>query len=325
MGVSGQVSQQGDIKSIPLRTHSLAQPYLDSDMQSRWWDFGGDTIVRTDKYIRLTADRPSRMGYVWSRVPLTATNWEVEIEFKIHGEGNLHGDGMAFWISKQRAQQGPVFGSVDKFEGLGIFIDTYKNNRPGTVWPYVMAMFGDGKTTYDKANDGKANEYGGCSARGIRGATVPTKMRVTYFQDKSLKVELQLKAEDQWVLCFEKENPPNIPSVAYLGFSAETGELHDNHDIISVQSRNLYFTSPGGLNRANNRDNLGSTSRMGKDSKYNSKNNKKPKSKPPRGQKAKGTWMGFFFKFFLFGAVLGGAYVGFTYYRIQNKKRSHRF
>ncbi len=27
------------------------QPYLDSDMQSRWFDFGGDTIVRTDSYV----------------------------------------------------------------------------------------------------------------------------------------------------------------------------------------------------------------------------------------------------------------------------------
>lgn len=264
------------------------------------------------------------MGYVWSRVPLTATNWEVEVEFNIHGEGNLHGDGMAMWFSKQRAQQGPVFGSVDKFEGLGIFIDTYKNNRPGTVWPYVMAMFGDGKTSYDKNNDGKANEWAGCSARGIRGASVPTKLRITYFQDKSLKLELQLKAEDQWVLCFEKENPPALPSVAYLGFSAETGELHDNHDIISVQARNLYSTS-GGLNRGVNRDmgSMGSTGRLGKDMKYNDKK-KKPKSKPP-GRQSQGTWLGFFVKFFLFGAAVGGAYVAFTFYRIQNKKRSHRF
>jgi hypothetical protein len=26
------------------------QPYLDSDMQSRWFDFGGNTIVRADQY-----------------------------------------------------------------------------------------------------------------------------------------------------------------------------------------------------------------------------------------------------------------------------------
>lgn len=146
-----------------LRTHSLSTPYLDSDMTSRWFDFGGDAIIRTDKYIRLAADMPSQSGWVWSRIPLTATNWEIEFEFAISGKGNLHGDGFALWVAKERAGPGPVFGSRDRFEGLGIFFDTYKNNRPGVVFPYVMGMMGDGKTTYDAANDGKANEIGGCS------------------------------------------------------------------------------------------------------------------------------------------------------------------
>ena len=70
---------------------------------------------------------------------------------------------MALWITKQRATPGPVFGSVDKFEGLGIFFDTYKNNRPGVIFPYVMAMLGDGQASYDKGTDGKANELAGCS------------------------------------------------------------------------------------------------------------------------------------------------------------------
>ena len=52
---------------------------------------------------------------------------------------------------------------ADKFEGLGIFIDTYKNNRPGTIFPYVSAMLGDGQTAYDKDNDGKSTEIAGCS------------------------------------------------------------------------------------------------------------------------------------------------------------------
>jgi len=46
-------------------------------MRSRWWDFGGDAIIRTDKYIRLTGEYGSRAGWIYSRVPLTATNWEV--------------------------------------------------------------------------------------------------------------------------------------------------------------------------------------------------------------------------------------------------------
>jgi mannose-binding lectin 2 len=70
---------------------------------------------------------------------------------------------MAMWITKNRATPGPVFGSTDQFEGLGIFFDTYKNNRPGVVFPYVMAMAGNGQTSYDQPNDGKANEIAGCS------------------------------------------------------------------------------------------------------------------------------------------------------------------
>lgn len=79
----------------------------------------------------------------------------------------MHGDGFALWLTKQRATQGPVFGSTDYFDGLGIFFDTYKNNRPGTSFPFVMAMMGDGKTSYDQAHDGKANQLAGCSVCGI--------------------------------------------------------------------------------------------------------------------------------------------------------------
>lgn len=66
-------------------------------MQSRWFEFGGDTIIRADqyamltpaqlrllglinftyRYIRLTSDRPSQSGWLFSKLPLTATNWEV--------------------------------------------------------------------------------------------------------------------------------------------------------------------------------------------------------------------------------------------------------
>ena len=75
---------------------------------------------------------------------------------------------MAIWVTKQRATSGVVFGSTDRFDGLGIFIDTYKNHRPGTIFPYVMAMVGNESTTYDKDNDGKANELAGCSVTHAR-------------------------------------------------------------------------------------------------------------------------------------------------------------
>ncbi|KAF2751355.1 vesicular integral-membrane protein VIP36 precursor [Sporormia fimetaria CBS 119925] len=302
------LSEHPDVKAISLRTHSLEPPYLDSDMQSRWWDFGGDTIIRTDKYIRLASDKPSRDGYIFSRVPLTATNWEIEVEFKIHGHGNLYGDGFAMWLTKERAQQGNVFGSKDKFDGLGIFFDTYKNNRPGTVFPYVMAMLGDGKTAYDKDNDGKANELAGCSARGIRNANIPTKARLTYFADKSLKLDLQYKSENEWTNCFEIPDF-KVPPVAYLGFSAETGELSDNHDIITVRTQNLYKHNSGSNKAAEAKAKGKSASSAKKPTSY-------------KGEK-KSSWTWTLFKFLLFGLGVALAYVAFTMWRAN--KRDHRF
>lgn len=302
MARSGGLQEDPNIKAISLRTHSLEPPYLDSDMQSRWWDFGGDTIIRTDKYVRLASDKPSRDGWIFSRVPLTATNWEIEFEFKVSGQGNLYGDGFAMWLTKQRAQPGNVFGHTDKFEGLGLFFDTYKNNRPGTVFPYIMAMNGDGQTAYDKDNDGKANEVAGCSARGIRNAQVPTIAKLTYFQDQSLKLELQYKTEGEWTQCFDIPNF-KIPPVAYLGFSAETGELSDNHDIISVKSHNLYKKNPGGASSPNP-----------------GTKGKKTASSMTRERQG-GSWTWFLVKFVLFGMALTGAYVGFTVYRTKQRDR----
>jgi lectin, mannose-binding 2 len=246
-----------------------------------------------------------------SELDLTSSQ-QIEVEFKIHGSGNLHGDGFAMWLTKQRGIQGDVFGSVDRFDGLGIFFDTYKNNRPGTVFPYVMAMVGDGNKPYDKSNDGKDNELFGCSARGIRNANVPTKLRLTYFQDKSLKLMLSYKSENQWELCWETNDPPTIPSVAYLGFSAETGELSDNHDIISVHTKNLYDTK--------NRESSNTVSRKEKLGSQGSSSSDYQKTKDTSG----GSWTWFFFKTFLFFAAIGGGYVGYTAWRTQ-QRRSHRF
>ena len=275
------------------------------------------SYTRSCRYIRLTSDRQAQHGWLFSRMPMTATNWMVEVEFKIHGMGHLHGDGMAIWMIEERAEPGKVFGHRDNFNGLGVFIDTYKNQRPGTVFPYVMAMVGNSSVSYDKDHDGKDNELAGCSvrwsslessntmlilylkARGLRGGSIPTKIRLTYYQEVSLKVEVQYKAPDEWTECFETE-AIKLPQSTYLGFSAETGELSDNHDIISVSSSNLHI-----------RQDRGPTG------------SKKAKPYNPGGDKERGSWRWFFLKIVLLGIVVVGGYVGYTMYRAS--KRNSRF
>ena len=146
-------------------------------------------------------------------------------------------------------------------------------------------------------------------ARGLRNAQFPTRARVTYFAEKSLKVELMYKREDEWTECFVVPDV-KLPSVTYLGFSAETGELSDNHDIISVETKNLY--SPSGKSTGSTTTMTGSGAQ-----KEFSKNKYAGKSGSGEG----GGWGWFLLKFVVFGLVLTGAYVGFTVYRAKKRDR----
>jgi mannose-binding lectin 2 len=93
-----------------------------------------------------------------------------------------------------------------------------------------------------------------------------------------------------------------------LGFSAETGELSDNHDIASVKSLNLYKKNPGGST---------SSSGSGKTSGKTASSMTREKS----GSSSGGSWTWFLVKFVLFGLALTGAYVGFTVYRTRQRDR----
>jgi lectin, mannose-binding 2 len=141
-------------------------------------------------------------------------------------------------------------------------------------------------------------------ARGIRDSSVLTKARLTYFQDKSLTLDLQYKADGSWTNCFALTTPEYniaIPSVSYLGFSSETGELSDNHDIISIKTSNLYIPT----NRGNNAGPVGQGHIV-------------PGRKPTDSKD--GSWGWFFFEVFLFSAVIAASYVGWTMYRSSQRR-----
>ncbi|KAF4563069.1 hypothetical protein EYR40_007212 [Pleurotus pulmonarius] len=281
-------------RTIQLRTHSLYAPYIDQDLQNRWWDFGADSYVNTNKHVRLTRPAPSQMGWLWSRLPLTSTNYIIEVEFKISGESShLFGDGIAVWIAKERAQPGPIFGNKDKFEGLGIFLDTYANSRHSYSFPHVTATLGDGKTEYDYGNDGDDSSIGGCSAN-FRRTNVATKLKITYIKEKYLDVKIQYKAWDDWSDCFHVENV-TLPSAPFIGFSAMTGDVSDAHDIISVTSSSAILAPP---------------------TKPKSKSKSVfPSLRTSDDEDPEGSWFGSIFKLFLFIGVCVGGYYGYLEYK----------
>lgn len=228
---------------IPVRTHGLYPPYVDQDLQNRWWDFGADTIINTNKHVRLTQDRKSEMGWLWSRLPIKGDSYEIEVEFAVTGNGkSLYGDGFAMWLTTDRAKPGPVFGSIDYFTGLGIFFDTYPNARHSYSFPRATAMLGDGKTAYDHDHDNQEHELAACSID-FRKRDARTMLKLRYDKGDRLLLQLQADKEGQWDDCFDVSDFTMPAGDIYLGFSALTGDVSDAHDIISVKTHSVVHNS----------------------------------------------------------------------------------
>jgi len=146
------------------------------------------------------------------------------------------------WITTERAQPGPVFGSKDHFTGMGIFLDTYKNDVYSDYpFPRVIAMKGDGKTSYDLAKDGVPNMIGECAAD-YRRSTVATKLKVIYVKDTVLDVKVQWKGWEEWSNCFTLKDI-SLPQNPYIGLTAMTGDVSDAHDVVAVSTSSAILSS----------------------------------------------------------------------------------
>ncbi|ODQ67259.1 concanavalin A-like lectin/glucanase [Nadsonia fulvescens var. elongata DSM 6958] len=254
------------LKKLPLDSYTMTYPFLDSYFRNSNFEIGGDvSVLRSGSFpsVQLTRDENGQNGWMYSKSPLpslTENDIEIEIAFKIGGAGqSLYGDGMAIWLTTTSSQDthGSVFGGMDKFTGLAILIDTYKNNRPGLTFPYIMPMLGDGQSSYDNDHDGKQNEldFGvdGCGVRGLHNAhrVKNSQLRITSVHGKFISVDILYRNEDTWKTCFLISGEPlqRFYEVVgdkplYLGLSAHTGDLSEYHSVGEVRVNSL-SNAPG--------------------------------------------------------------------------------
>lgn len=226
-----------DIVRVPISSQSLHPPYLNQDLGIDGWEIVGDSLVKNTEYVRLTTENKDQHGLISNKHSFNSDGFEIEIKMKIHGNAKLNqlkGDGFALFLtSSPQDTIGPVFGALDYFDGLGVFFDTYRNAPRGPVFPYIVAMNGDGQTAYDKDEDGKANELGGCSARGIYNPKQGyTKVRMIHTVEDGY-LSLDFNVDGQWENCFSIKDV-HIPKERFLSFSAATGQLVENVDLMDV-------------------------------------------------------------------------------------------
>merc|ERR1719411_595767 len=98
---------------------SFKPPYLaQKDGTVPFFEYSGNAIA-SEESVRITPSLRSQKGMIWTRSPTNFDSWEADLQFRVTGRGRIGADGLAFGTLRQKDLKGPVFGSSDKWNGLG--------------------------------------------------------------------------------------------------------------------------------------------------------------------------------------------------------------
>ena len=211
---------------------------------NQYWTAGGDTSVNHN-YIRLTNDRQNKRGWLYNKEPLKARDFSIQIKFRVSGQGqHLYGDGFVLWVTQNQPHEwnksGEFFAGPRAFTGFAVAFDTYKNAEMGSTHKDIYLLTNDGSSELDIHSP-----LAGCTANyrwfekredfSVRDYAIA---RVSYNSGTNkLRVEIDGANTHRFVECFDTELPHGqFIAGAHIAFSATTGQLADNHDILAVDT-----------------------------------------------------------------------------------------
>jgi len=228
---------------------SFHSPFTDLDNDGKrtikGWNVEGSAEINKG-FVRITPDRQSKQGYMWSQTPIGAEEFTVIFQFRISGQGQrFFGDGIALWITEtSQYSGGTLHAANENFKGIGIIMDTFKNTETASFHKDVTIFQNDGTKTVDDMQ----KESVGCDAsmryhekRADFSPTNSSRVKVQYNRG-FLKISVDARASGTWEACTEANviMPKEFTNGAYLGVSAATGGLADNHDVLGL---NVYSSS----------------------------------------------------------------------------------
>jgi hypothetical protein len=218
--------------------HMLAPPYIAYGGYAPFlsnWAMGGAAVL-TDRYVRLTPAKQSRVGYIHNKQPAFMESWEAAVGFRMGSAASLGGDGIGFWYTKMpNFIDGPVMGRSSDFVGLAVLLDGYDNDGMRDTPAIIATVTGaEPMSSPLVAADDFAQKdglpWGKCAAE-LRNVNQGDLMVLfVRYEDKSLSVSYQRGLEGVKRKCLTL-NDIDLPMGYYFGFSAETGGLADEHDI----------------------------------------------------------------------------------------------
>ncbi|CAF1118935.1 unnamed protein product [Rotaria sp. Silwood1] len=203
-----------------------------------FWTFGGSAIA-SDEQVRITPSIRSQKGWIWSKNTLSANDWLLDIKLRITGRGRVGADGMAIWFTENPGVEGSVFGSNDQWKGLGIFLDSFDNDALQNN-PIIAVMLNDGTKSYDHQHDGSSQIQGSC-VRDFRNKPLPIRLKIEYInQGLTIYINNGISQDDNAFEFCTHIDHIQLPKVGYLGVTAATGGLADDHDVLELLTH-TYF------------------------------------------------------------------------------------
>jgi mannose-binding lectin 2 len=147
---------------------------------------------------------------------------------------------MALWFMQQAYYvEGDFHGSVERFTGFGIIFDTFKNTETLSFHRDVSIVYNDGEKTAEFMLEKKE----GCDAniryheeRGDFSVDSMSRAKIVLEDSKKVTVMIDARNEGEFVECASMELPlkQDWSKSAHIGITASTGQLADNHDVLSL-------------------------------------------------------------------------------------------
>jgi len=228
-----------------IESASFSPPFSEVDsggsrMVNKHWRSSGAAMV-SNNFVRLTPDRQSKKGALWSRKAIGSPVFSALLKFRISGQGkSFFGDGIGVWISNAAYyMEGDLHGTQEKFLGVGIIFDTFKNTETLAAHRDVTILINDGEKTWEMMTE----DVKGCNVN-VRYHNERADFSVTdasraqiIVNDTNLQVLIDARNTGEWMECVNIENihlSPGWATESYFGLTASTGQLADNHDVISL-------------------------------------------------------------------------------------------
>jgi len=241
------------VRSDWLKDLSFEGPFRDVDSGGKrvignGFKYFGNTVVNSN-FIRLTPDRQSKKGAVWSKGKTNRAEMTAMLKFRISGQAKtFFGDGIALWFTNQGMwTEGDFHGSQETFKGVAVILDTFKNTEYAYAHRDVTVLINDGSKTYEMMTD----DITGCdvdvryhNARADFSVLDASRLLVRFSDDgKKISIETDAKNSGNWLECVKNIDLPfdqGWLKESYIGITASTGSLADNHDVLEFKAWDSY-------------------------------------------------------------------------------------